>query len=1437
VVYGLVEDNQGLIWVDLGTDTLYTYNPKTGVYQYISMITVEKKDIYSRHILVGDGGNIWVLNAKSLSLYNKQTEVYQEFINFEEQIPNKESMQQISLHDGVLYLSSTVGVFAINIETKQWRKLPEISHYNSNAASFNPTKAVKVLTLHASSNNILYLGTADGVFSINISNINGYIAEEKLLNEYQLLIKKTVTKGLFFDNKLLYLATAKGLFTIDLIDNSVEFLFAFNDDYGDIAVHDIQSITKGRDGMFWLGSEDNGVYLWNPKIDLFQNYGYRNDHQASLSSNQVWSTISLPNSEDTLWVGTLNGLNAIDLKQGNVSPYIVNDGSDTPYLENDIKRIQALNEQQLIISTFSGLRLFDTLQRRYIPFAFSQPTNELLALEQYDILMSGDYLWLANEKGYYRINVKTDVIDPLEAINKQFNDGTALRFLKRLPNSNTTLLTSYDSLLGYNNKTQELKQLYQHPNISPRADFVTINNWAIDGQNILWLGFHAKGLVGLTLDTFERKYFYNQANSTINNIVYGLMTDIDGDVWFSSHDGLFMLDNVSHYFSHYSTHDGLGATEFNSRANAKINEDLFVYGSMKGVSIFSPSQLKKAYNKRNLKVHITRIDVLSRPLKIPLVIENDTSFDLNYDDVGIRVDFSHLSFISGGEIEYEFNLSGESNLAYPPTQDTYIIFPRLPSGNTSFILRARSPKTGEYSEPVALHFNVSYAPWRSPQAYISYIIISVLLLVVWYRYRQVQRQQLFDVHEQVKYREQRLQLALIGSNSEVWDWQIEDNLMFGKRIAEELGYQDKALFYSLDKYVKFIHPDDRENFLNLWEIFIANGNLDDNFSCTYRLKTIDGQWFWYKDLGKIVAEDPQGNPSRVTGSYTNITDSRAKEERAQYYGDAFKQTKDWVLIIDNKLRCVAANQALRQTFGWDEDFANFEQYMLGFSAERRLFYKNLLLSLKEGQHWSGEELVVSKNEEYNVMINISAAKNSVTSNKHYICIFTNISAQKNAENELRILANYDHLTGLPNRPLLLDRIKHGINYSNRKNSSIAVFFIDLDRFKQVNDSLGHQYGDLLLKEISQRLTSVLRADDTVARIGGDEFVILLESFNNNHHLGHIAQKIIEVVGQPTQLKNNMVSVSASIGISVYPNDAINSAQLLQNADLAMYYAKQLGRNNFQFFTDEMNVEAKERLTLVSKIKQAVIKNEFINYYQSIVDAYTGKAVGFELLMRWKSAEGIIGPHQFIPLAEELGLIIKMTESALDRGLNDLKQWCDLQDNLYISVNLAPQHFVKDNLVSYIVELLRHHQLPAQSLRLEVTESAFMFEPEKAIQTMLALSKLGVKLALDDFGLGFSSLSYLKKLPLDIIKIDRSFVAGIGVNDADQAIVDTTLVLAKRLNMLCVAEGIETKEQLDYLVSKDCHYIQGYLYSKPVPADEIISLLMINETGLIVNSPT
>jgi diguanylate cyclase (GGDEF)-like protein len=384
----------------------------------------------------------------------------------------------------------------------------------------------------------------------------------------------------------------------------------------------------------------------------------------------------------------------------------------------------------------------------------------------------------------------------------------------------------------------------------------------------------------------------------------------------------------------------------------------------------------------------------------------------------------------------------------------------------------------------------------------------------------------------------------------------------------------------------------------------------------------------------------------------------------------------------------------------------------------------------------------------------------------------------------------------------------------------------LDKFKQVNDSLGHDVGDLLLKQVAKRLTTTLRLTDTVARLGGDEFVVLLESYKDDNNVSHVARKMLKAIGEPMQLGNHTVSVSPSIGIAMYPEDAADARELLKHADVAMYYAKDSGRNNFQFFIEDMNQKAHMQLARETRIRSAWQRDEFMNYYQPIYDSRSNQMIGVEVLMRWLDEDMLVPPAEFIPLAEDLRLIVPMTQALLVRALTDLQQWHQAGFAVYVSVNLSPRHLEQEQLAIETAALLDKFHIPAQCLRFEVTESALMQDHQSAIATMLALSELGVQLALDDFGTGYSSLKYLKELPIDAIKIDRSFVKDIGIDRNDETIIEAMLSMANSLGMYCIAEGVETQQQLEFFTERQCYFIQGYLLGKPMTAEHLLNKMQL-----------
>jgi diguanylate cyclase (GGDEF)-like protein len=425
------------------------------------------------------------------------------------------------------------------------------------------------------------------------------------------------------------------------------------------------------------------------------------------------------------------------------------------------------------------------------------------------------------------------------------------------------------------------------------------------------------------------------------------------------------------------------------------------------------------------------------------------------------------------------------------------------------------------------------------------------------------------------------------------------------------------------------------------------------------------------------------------------------------------------------------------------------------------------------------------------------------------------------------MANHDALTGLPNRALLEDRLEQAILYAERYNRWVTVVFIDLDNFKPVNDTLGHNAGDTLLKTVANRLTGCLRAHDTVVRLGGDEFVVVL--FDQPADIALVSQtiqRLREAITEPVELDGHRLTVTASIGIANCPKDGETAAMLLANADAAMYHAKELGRGGFQFYSPDLNISARKNLVLQQEVRDAVARSEFILLYQPEVNLASGEIFAVEALIRWNHpTRGIISPIEFIPLAEETGLIVSIGDWVLHEACRQNKAWQDAGlPRKVVSVNVSARQFTEKNLVARVVHALEETGLEGKYLQLEVTESLIMRDVEAAVAVMKELQRLGVQIAIDDFGTGYSSLSTLKAFPAVQLKIDRSFVKDIIQDANDQAVATTVIELARKLNLRVIAEGVETAEQVAFLRDHDCEEMQGYYFCKPVTAPDVEKLL-------------
>jgi diguanylate cyclase (GGDEF)-like protein/PAS domain S-box-containing protein len=560
-----------------------------------------------------------------------------------------------------------------------------------------------------------------------------------------------------------------------------------------------------------------------------------------------------------------------------------------------------------------------------------------------------------------------------------------------------------------------------------------------------------------------------------------------------------------------------------------------------------------------------------------------------------------------------------------------------------------------------------------------------------------------------------------------------------------------------------------------------------------------------------------------------IEDRKEYEKQIILASSVFENTIEGIVITDSEGIIQRVNKAFTTITGFDpEEVIGENPRILKSDWHAPAFYEEMWASLINRGMWEGEIWNRRKNgETYPEWLSINTIKGSEDKTIHYVALFHDISDIKHSEEQLRYQANYDALTGLPNRQLFNDRLKMAITHARRNELPLGVLFIDLDDFKNVNDSQGHYFGDLLLKQVAERLTASCREEDTVARLGGDEFLLLARFIRKEEPAAtRLAERIVESFKNPFTLGGKQIYVNASIGITIYPNDGNDIETLVKNADVAMYRVKGQGKNQFRLFTDVMNREVMRRIALGNDLRGGLSREEFMVYYQPKVNIQTGVVSGMEALVRWnRLKKEMVPPGEFISLAEDNGVIFQLGEWVLSTACRQTGEFGVAgHHDLCVAVNLSVKQFRQENLVAMVRETLNKTGLSPNLLTIEITENIVISDIEATIKTLKLLKELGIHVSIDDFGTGYSSLSYLKKMPLSELKIDKSFVDDTP-DDADAcAIVKTILSLAKSLNLKTVAEGVETKEQLVFLRNEGCDEMQGYLFSKPLPATEMATLL-------------
>ncbi len=665
-----------------------------------------------------------------------------------------------------------------------------------------------------------------------------------------------------------------------------------------------------------------------------------------------------------------------------------------------------------------------------------------------------------------------------------------------------------------------------------------------------------------------------------------------------------------------------------------------------------------------------------------------------------------------------------------------------------------------------------------------------------------QAQILDQIHESV------ITMDLAGY---ITSWNKGAEQLFGYRAEEAVG-----------RNILFLYADESDDDLQFNDAFLERGGRE----MEVRRRRKSGEIFW-ASLSLSLMRDAEGEAVGLIGYLSDITDRLAAAEDLRLHASIFEHSGEGILITDADERIVAVNKAFCRITGYSkEEVLGRSAHMFDSVHQDEDFYRHMREEIRTSGSWRGEMLEMKKGGEvYPKWASVGAMKNPEGRISHYFSIFSDISERKRAEERIHHLAYYDALTDLPNRSLLNKLVTQTLAAAARSRAHGALLFIDLNRFKPINDTLGHEVGDRLLKQVGERFRATLRSEDLMARLGGDEFVAGLFNIAKREHAGIVAQKLLTALDEPFLIDGNELRLGACIGISIYPQDGDNAETLLRYADIAMYRAKQTRQNAYMYYSEEMNRRSLDRLKIETGLRQALDRGELRVHYQPKVRIDSGEIIGAEALVRWQHpSEGMIPPGEFIPVAEETGLVVQIGEWVLEQACLQAQAWQRAGlPLLKIAVNISARQ-INAGLPRTVAALLARLGLPPEWLELELTESMLMHGSDEVIDMMDELHAKGISLALDDFGTGYSSLSYLKRFPIDTLKIDRSFVAGIPQDANDCAIAGAIVSMAKQLGHKVIAEGVETREQLAFLSSLGCHEIQGYLFSPGVPAESFAALV-------------